>query len=110
MDFLIASAVAQDGAAPSGMAAFQPLIMMVIFIGVFYFLLIRPQMKRAKEHRAMVTQLAKGDEVITSGGIAGRIEDVGDAFLTLEIASGVRIKVQKSAVGNVLPKGTLKDV
>jgi preprotein translocase subunit YajC len=67
-------------------------------------------MKRAKEHRAMVTQLSKGDEVITSGGIAGRIDDIGDAFLTLEIASGVRIKVQKNAIGNVLPKGTLKDV
>ena len=109
MDFLIANAFAQEGAAPSGMAAFQPLIMMLIFIAVFYFLLIRPQMKRAKEHRAIVAQLAKGDEVITSGGIAGRIEEVGDAFVTLEIANGVRIKVQKHAIGNVLPKGTLKD-
>lgn len=110
MDFLIANAIAQDGAAPSGVSAFQPLIMMVIFIAVFYFLLIRPQMKRAKEHRTMVSQLAKGDEIITSGGIAGRIEEVGDAFLTVEIANNVRIKVQKHAVGNVLPKGTLKDL
>jgi preprotein translocase subunit YajC len=108
MDFLIASAHAQAGA-PAG-NPYQPLIMMVIFIAIFYFLLIRPQMKRAKEHRAMVSQLAKGDEVITSGGIAGRIEDVGEAFITLEIANGVRIKVQKHAVGHVLPKGTLKDI
>lgn len=110
MDFLIASAYAQTGGAPAGGSPYQPLIMMVIFIAIFYFLLIRPQMKRAKEHRAMVSQLAKGDEVLTSGGIAGRIEDVGDAFVTLEIANGVRIKVQKHAVGNVLPKGTLKDI
>ena len=110
MDFLVASAYAQDVAAPSGAAAYQPLIMMLIFIAVFYFLLIRPQMKRAKEHRTMVSQLAKGDEVITSGGIAGRIDELGDSFIGLEIASGVRIKVQKNAIGNVLPKGTLKDL
>lgn len=111
MDFLIAAAQAQDGVGQTGgTSAYQPLIMMVIFIAVFYFLLIRPQMKRAKEHRTLVSQLAKGDEVLTSGGIAGRIEEVGDAFITLEIANGVRIKVQKHAVGNVLPKGTLKDV
>ncbi len=109
MDFLIASAYAQE-AGQAGPSAMQPLIMMLIFIAVFYFLLIRPQMKRAKEHRAMVTQLAKGDEVLTSGGIAGRIEEVGDAFITLEIANNVRIKVQKNAIGNVLPKGTLKDI
>ncbi len=109
MDFFISSAQAQDPGA-AGMGAFQPLIMMLIFIAVFYFLLIRPQMKRAKEHRAMVSQLAKGDEVITSGGIAGRIEEVGESFITVQIAQGVNIKVQKHAVGNVLPKGTLKDV
>jgi preprotein translocase subunit YajC len=108
MDFLISSAYAQAGAPAT--SPYQPLIMMVIFIAIFYFLLIRPQMKRAKEHRAMVSQLAKGDEVLTTGGIAGRIEDVGEAFVTLEIANGVRIKVQKHAVGNVLPKGTLKDI
>lgn len=109
MDFLIASAYAQDGG-QAGPSAMQPLIMMLIFIAVFYFLLIRPQMKRAKEHRTMVSQLAKGDEVLTSGGIAGRIEEVGEGFVTLEIAKDVRIKVQKHAVGNVLPKGTLKDI
>ena len=86
----------------------MPLLMMIIFVAVL-FLLIRPQMKRAKEHRSMVSQLAKGDEVITTGGIAGRIEQLGDSFITLEIAPEVKVKVQKSQVANVLPKGTLKD-
>ena len=106
MDFLINSAYAQaPAAAPSPM---QPLLMMIIFVAVFYFLLIRPQMKRAKEHRNMVSQLAKGDEVITTGGLAGRIEHLGDSFISLEIAPEVKVKVQKSQVANVLPKGTLK--
>jgi preprotein translocase subunit YajC len=65
-------------------------------------------MKRAKEHRSMVSSLSKGDEVITSGGLAGRIDDVGESFISVEIADGVRIKVQKQAVTAVLPKGTLK--
>ena len=73
-----------------------------------YFFMLRPQMKRAKDQRAMVDALAKGDEVITSGGLAGRIADLGDSFISLEIASGVSVKVQKSAVSMVLPKGTLK--
>lgn len=107
MDFLINSAYAQ--AADTAPSAMQPLLMMIIFVAVFYFLLIRPQMKRAKEHRSMVSQLAKGDEVITTGGIAGRIEQIGDSFITLEIAPEVKVKVQKSQVANVLPKGTLKD-
>lgn len=107
MDFLINSAYAQ--AANPQPSAMQPLLMMIIFVAVFYFLLIRPQMKRAKEHRSMVAQLAKGDEVITTGGIAGRIDQLGDSFITVEIAPDVKVKVQKSQVANVLPKGTLKD-
>jgi len=75
---------------------------------VFYFMLIRPQMKRAKEQRAMIGGLAKGDEVVTNGGIAGRIDELGDSFVTLEIAANVKIKLQKSAITLVLPKGTLK--
>lgn len=82
--------------------------MLAIFFAVFFFLVIRPQMKRAKEHRSMVSALGKGDEVITSGGLAGRIDDVSDSFITVEIADGVRVKVQKQAVTAVLPKGTLK--
>jgi len=80
----------------------------VILIAVMYFLMIRPQMKRAKEHRGMLDKLSKGDEVITSGGIAGTVTDIGDNFVTVEVADNVRVRVQKAAVGNVLPKGTLK--
>jgi preprotein translocase subunit YajC len=79
-----------------------------VLFAVFYFMLIRPQMKRAKEQRAMIGGLAKGDEVVTNGGIAGRIDELGDSFVTLEIATNVKIKLQKSAITLVLPKGTLK--
>lgn len=107
MEFLISSAFAQ--ATPAGAASpFSPLIVMVIFFGIFYFIAIRPQMKRAKEHRAMLSQIAKGDEIVTSGGIAGRVEELGESFVQLEIAPGVSVKVQKNAIGTVLPKGTLK--
>ena len=82
--------------------------MMVVFIAIFYFLLIRPQQKKAKEHQAMVSQLAAGDEVVTAGGILGKVVEVGDNFLTLEIADNVRIKVQKFQVTSLMPKGTLK--
>ncbi len=106
MDFLISPAFAQAaGPQPS---PWSPLIMLGIFFVVFFFLVIRPQMKRAKEHRTMVSALGKGDEVITSGGLAGRIDDVSDSFITVEVADGVRVKVQKQAVTAVLPKGTLK--
>jgi preprotein translocase subunit YajC len=76
--------------------------------GFMYFTMIRPQTKRQKEHRQMVSSLAKGDEVVSNGGIAGRVDDVGDTFITVEIAPNVKIKLQKSAVQQVLPKGTLK--
>lgn len=82
-----------------------PLILMFI---VLWFLMIRPQMKRAKEHKNMVAALAKGDEVVTQGGIAGRITDLGDNFLHIEVADKVNILVQRQAVATVLPKGTLK--
>ena len=107
MDWLISSAAAQTAAAqqPSGFVTMLPLIL--IFV-VFYFMLIRPQAKRAKEHKAMVAGLQVGDEVVTSGGILGRLTEVGDQFLTVEIADGVRVKVQRPTVTTVLPKGTLK--
>ncbi|WP_353611558.1 preprotein translocase subunit YajC [Azoarcus sp. CIB] len=82
-----------------------PLILMFI---VLWFLMIRPQMKRAKEHKAMVSALAKGDEIVTQGGIAGRVTQVSDNFLRIEIADNVNILVQSQAVATVLPKGTLK--
>ena len=74
----------------------------------FYFMLIRPQQRRAKEHQTLVSKLASGDEVVTSGGLLGRITDVGDTFVTLEVADGVRVKVQKVQITQLMPKGTLK--
>ncbi len=105
MDFFISNAYAQDAAASGGIMQFLPLI--VIF-AVFYFMLIRPQMKRSKEHKKLVSQLAKGDEVVTNGGLLGRITDVSESFITLEVAEGVQVRVQRQAVANVMPKGTIK--
>ncbi len=107
LDFFVAPAFAQAAPAPQGLGGFG-LLMPIALIAIMYFLMIRPQMKRAKEHRAMLDKLSKGDEVITSGGIAGTVTDIGDNFVTLEVADNVRVRVQKAAVGNVLPKGTLK--
>ena len=84
------------------------LLFPILLIGVMYFLMIRPQMKRQKEHRAMLEKLSKGDEVLTNGGIAGTVTDIGENFITVEIADSVRIRLQKGAIANVLPKGTLK--
>jgi preprotein translocase subunit YajC len=108
MEWLIPSAYAQaaGGAQPN---AFVQLLPLVLIFVVFYFLLIRPQAKRAKEHKAMVAALAVGDEVVTSGGILGRVTETGDQFLTVEVAEGVRVKVQRHTVGAILPKGTLKN-
>lgn len=108
MDFFITNAYAQaaaPGAAPNPLLSFLPLL---ILFGVFYFMLIRPQMKRAKEQRAMIGALAKGDEVLTNGGLLGRIEDIAEQFVTLEVAPNVVVKLQKQAISAVLPKGTLK--
>ncbi len=105
LDFFIASAQAQDSSSQSGWTSFLPLI--VIFI-IFYFLLIRPQMKRSKEHRKLVEQLSTGAEVVTNGGLLGRITRVDESFVTVEFADKVRIKVQKQAIASVMPKGTIK--
>ena len=105
MSFVIAQASAPAAAPGNPILSFLPLIALFV---IFYFLMIRPQMKRQKEHRTMVAALAKGDEVVTNGGIAGRVEEVGESFITVEIATGVKIKLQKGAVSQVLPKGTLK--
>jgi len=103
---LISDAHAQ--AAAPGAGATSQILILVVFVAVFYFLLIRPQQKRMKEQQNMLSKLATGDEVVTSGGVLGRITDVGDTYLTLEIADGVRIRVQKAAVTQVVPKGTIK--
>jgi len=102
--FVIAQAAPAAGA-PNPIMTFLPLILLFV---VFYFLMIRPQMKRQKEHRNMVATLSKGDEVVTNGGIAGKVDEVGESFITVEIAPNVKIKLQKGAVQQVLPKGTLK--
>ena len=106
---LIANAYAQAGAEPGGLfgtiGGLLPIILMFV---VFWFLMIRPQMKRAKEQKAMVGALAKGDEVVLSAGIIGRISKVGENYINVELATGVDIIVQKSAVGALLPKGTMK--
>jgi preprotein translocase subunit YajC len=107
MNGLIPDAFAQVGPAGPG-GQFAPILMMVVFVVIFYFLLIRPQQKKAKEHQALVSKLSTGDEVVTTGGILGKITEVGDSFVTIEIADGVRIKVQKFQVGSLMPKGTLK--
>ena len=103
---LISNAYAQ-AAAPAG-GGLSSLIMMIVMFGILWFLMIRPQMKRAKEHKAMVEALAKGDEVVTQGGIAGRISELGDTYVHLEVADNVNILVQRPSVAMVLPKGTLK--
>jgi preprotein translocase subunit YajC len=105
LDFFIASAHAQDAAQPGGLMSFLPLI--IIFV-IFYFLLIRPQMKRAKEHKKLVSELANGDEVVTNGGLLGRITNVGESFVTVELSDNVQIKVQRHAIASIMPKGTVK--
>jgi preprotein translocase subunit YajC len=107
MDFLISSAYAQAAGGGQQAAWMQMLPLVLIFV-VFYFLLIRPQTKKAKEHRDMVAKLAAGDEVVTTGGILGRIAEAGETFVTLEIASGVSIRVQRFQVAQLMPKGTYK--
>lgn len=109
MSFFISDAMAEAaqtaaGPAEPSFAGFLPLI--IIFV-LFYFLLIRPQTKRAKEHKQMVEALSKGDEVVTNGGVLGKAIEVGDNFITLEVADGVQIKVQRNAIASLLPKGTL---
>lgn len=107
MDWFISSAHAQAAGAAQPNPLMQMLPLVLIFV-VFYFLLIRPQTKRAKEHRAMVAALAVGDEVVTGGGLLGKVTEVSDQFLTVEIADGVAVKIQRHTVQSVLPKGTLK--
>ena len=108
----ISEAFAQ--AAPAATATDSPfgslgtMLPLVLMFVVLYFVMIRPQMKRQKEHKTMIDALAKGDEVVTSGGLLGKISKIGESFLSVEIANGVEIQVQRSAVVQVLPKGTVK--
>lgn len=110
LDFLIPVAHAQAAAGASKEGGLLSLAFPIILLVIFYFLLIRPQMKRSKELKQMTEKLAKGDEVVINGGLAGRISDIGEAYLTLEVAENVHVKVQKAAISGVLPKGTLKSL
>ncbi len=107
----ISNAFAQQGASAGGaefqLMSFLPLILM---FAVLYFIMIRPQMKRQKEHRNMLVAMAKGDEVVTNGGIVGKITKVSDAYVGVEIAEGTEITIQKASVTTILPKGTIKSL
>nr|WP_273424964.1 preprotein translocase subunit YajC [Halomonas sp.] len=107
LDFFISPAHAQEAAAGGGIAQ---IVMLVGFVLIFYFLLWRPQAKRAKQHKQLGSGLAKGDEVVIGGGLVGRVTKVSDEFLTLEVSEGTEVNVQKNAVAAVLPKGTIKSI
>ncbi len=107
---LIANAYAQATAAADPTGGLMGLLPIVLLFVVLWFLMIRPQMKRAKEHKEMVGNLQKGDEVVTQGGVAGRITKVGENFVHVEVAENVEVAVQKQAVSSLLPKGSLKSM
>ena len=109
MDFLISPAFAQGGA-PAGGGIMPTLIMVGLFFVFMYFMIIRPQSKRQKEHRQLIDSLEKGNEVVTQGGVAGKVRQVGENFLVMEVANNVEIRVQKSSVASVVPKGTLESL
>lgn len=106
LDFVISPAMAQDAAAQPGFLS--PFVLMIGLFAIFYFLIIRPQNKKQKEHREMVSALAAGDEVVTSGGVLGKVAAVGEQFLDIEVANNVTIKVQRHTIAAVMPKGTIK--
>ncbi len=107
MDFFISNAYAEGGALGGDLFG---MLLPVLLLVVFFFLFIRPQQKRAKEHKAMLAALNKGDEIISSGGLAGTIAEVGENFILLQIADDIQVKIQKSAIGSMLPKGSLKNL
>ena len=106
----ISSAYAQSGAQPQQEAGIMQLVLMVGLFVMFYFIAIRPQRKRQKEHQELVSNLSKGDEVITTSGILGKINKLDDNYLTLQVADNVELKFQKASIHAVLPKGTLKSI
>ena len=110
MSFLISAAQAADGAAPAQGGGWEMVVMLGLFFVVFYFLMIRPQQKRAKEHKGMLESLQKGDEVVTAGGVLGRIVKIKEQFIVVGLADNVEISVQKHAISATLPKGTLASI
>ena len=110
MSFFISDALAEGGAAAASQS--DPITALLFPIGLlvlFYFFLIRPQSKRAKEQKAMVSALSKGDEVLTQGGILGKITKVNEGFVTLEVSNNVSMTIQKASIGSLMPKGTIKE-
>lgn len=107
---MISLAYAQTAGAADASGGFMQLLPMILMFGVLWFLMIRPQMKKAKEHKALLAALQKGDEVVTGGGLTGRVTKVGEAYVHVEVAEGVEVVVQKPSVVIVLPKGSLKGV
>src|SRR5882672_8040387 len=110
LNFFISDAHAQAAPGLGGSSPYGALVLPVLLIVVFYFLLIRPQQKKQKEHQVMLGALVVGNEVVTGGGLLGKITEVGEHFVTVEIADGLSVKVQKSSIGSVLPKDTIKNV
>jgi preprotein translocase subunit YajC len=108
MSFFISDAYAAGGGPQDN--GLGSILLIGLMIVAFYFLLWRPQQKRTKEHQQLLSNLAKGDEIVTGSGILGKVKDIGEQFVTLEIANGVEVKIQKQAVGAVMPKGTLKNI
>jgi preprotein translocase subunit YajC len=104
----ISTAYAQTAGGGDMQSSLMSMLPLVLMFVVLYFVMIRPQMKKQKEHRAMIDALAKGDEVATSGGLLGKVTRLGDTSIALEIASGIEVQVQRSAVVQVLPKGSIK--
>lgn len=102
------AAPAATGGADSLFGSVGSMLPLILMFVVLYFVMIRPQMKRQKEHKAMIDALAKGDEVVLGGGLLGKVSKLGDSFLHVEVASGVEVQVQRAAVVQVLPKGTFK--
>lgn len=108
MGFFISNAYAEGGS--QGGDPIQLVIMVAIFFAIMYFMIIRPQQKRAKEHTSLLGGLSKGDEVVTSGGILGKVTNMGDNFIEIKVSEGNTMKVQKHAITNVMPKGTMKSL
>jgi len=107
MNFFISDAMAAGEAAPQG-GGLQLVFMIALFFGIMYFMIIRPQSKKAKEHATMLDALSKGDEIVTSGGVLGKVVKLGDNFVELKISDNTNIKIQRNAITSIMPKGTMK--
>lgn len=110
MDFFISSAMAQEGGAAQGPSPMFNFVILGGFVVIFYFIIWRPQSKRAKEQKALMESIGKGDEVMTTGGILGKVTQVDDNYVVVEVADNVELKMQKSSVAAALPKGTIKSI